>query len=152
MTNGPVGIKLKTQNGREFMKGTNGAGHVRPISGTGKVAKNRYLVAVTAADSGIPAANTATWTAAEEVTEITISVSAATGAVSANDDGVRVVFDAIDDANAKVLVDQAGGAAATVQTFWIPNNSTRTFNGMSYFTRADFVSVGDTMRVTLEAN
>ena len=132
-------------------RGTDGAAHTRTITGTGETSKNRYLSAVTNASTGVPAVNTMTWTPAENVTELTIACMSA-AELSTNDNGMLVVFDSIDDASAKLLLDDAGGAAVSTLTHLLIPGESRTFTGTSYFSRADFKSIGSaTISVVVEA-
>ena len=130
-----------------------GAAHTRPIPGTGETTKNRYRPAVTVATTGVPATNTVTWTAAENVTELTITVvETVEEASQARTRGALFVFDAVDDAAAKLLLAETGGASDDVLLHFIPIGSTRIFTGASYFTRADFKSIlTDAVTVIVEA-
>ena len=133
-------------------QGTLGSAHSRLIAGTGETTKSRYRPAVTSSSTGVPVFNTATWTSTDNVTEVTISAQNTTDEPAQSDTtGVLVVFDALNDAVAKALLDDTGSATADVQLHYIPSGGKRTFTGTSYFSRADFKAITNTCRVIVEA-
>ena len=113
--------------------GMNGVPGVRPLPGTGNTTKNRNLAGVTATHPGDDTTNTMTWTESENVRELVVYGGAS---------GFLVVFDALDAADAQALLGETGGAGVDVQYALIPAGEVRRFIGTSYFTRADFVTLG----------
>lgn len=137
--NGPSGIKIKdvVTGIRRFMGGTGDAAHVRPFPGPQAQSRNRNLVSVADATTGIPATNTVTWDPALNVTELVIH---ATMAGAGSDDAfVGVTFNATSDAAAKANLN-LGLDSATIQAEWykIPINVPTVFRFTGPVSRADF--------------
>ncbi|HFD81059.1 MAG TPA: hypothetical protein ENK05_11825 [Gammaproteobacteria bacterium] len=114
----------------KWQEGTNGSAHVRPIQGTAETTKNRNIASAQTAHPGDDSTNTATWTQAENVTEVTIDGGA---------NGTLVLFDALDGPDAKALLEETGGINLDVQYDFVPAGKTRTYTGTSWFSRVDVV-------------
>lgn len=103
---------------------------VRPLPGTGETTKNRNLVTAAPIHPGDDSTNSVTWGLDEDVQSITLSGGSS---------GLFVLFDAVDGATAKRLLEETGGAGLDVQYDFIPAGRVRTYDGVSSFSRLDVV-------------
>ena len=152
------------------IQGSYNALHVRPFPGPQTQAHNRQLLDVDQPADPTSLANVAsaresvTWTASENITEVTILVlpSAGTLAAATNLPGVEgawVVFDASSDAVAENWLIEAEFTSTDSQRYFIPVGVPRVFRFTSNITRADAITANNgagiadlTTHIVFEAN
>ncbi len=114
-------------------------------------AHNRNIALAATTHPGTDATNTATWTAAEAVTELTIdAIPTTAGAVQANDKYL-VVVNAPSAAVAKAWLEDAGTASQDVLYEVGSLQSQKVISRSAPITRVDVLPIGDTMRVIIGA-
>ena len=126
-----------------------GAAIVRNVEGTGEVTKNRNINA--AATTYAAATNSATWTSADNVTDINIVVKSATAAAIQNDEFVLVVYDVTNEAVAAGFFADTGGISSDIEYEMIPVGVPISRQFTSYLSRIDVLPLNDTMRVIVKA-
>ena len=138
-----MALKRYSKTSQEF---TDGVAHVRPFPGPQTQSRNRNLIDIAETHPGTSATNTATWTTAENVTELTILVTAdntaTTSTISPQSTWVAATFNASSDAAALANLDLTIDSATTdVQWFKIPLGVPKVFQFTAPVTRVDFASV-----------
>lgn len=123
-----------------------GAANVRPFPGPQTQSRNRNLIDIAETHPGTSATNTATWTTAENITELMILATAdntaTTSTISPQSIWVAATFNASSDAAALANLDLTIDSATTdVQWFKIPLGVPKVFQFTAPVTRADFASV-----------
>lgn len=148
-----------TEESTERWKSTTGSAHVRPLPGPQTQAHNRELAGVSAPTAETVVAtdlNTETWVAAENITEVTVTVTSGGAVVPTTEDGIWICFDATSDALASAWL-SPGSAGTDTNRYFVPVNVPRVFRFTSNITRADCIANfnGTTsidLDVVLEAN
>ena len=120
---------------------TDGAAHVTTTK-RGE-AHNRNIAAAATTHPGDDSTNTATWTAAEEVTELSIRAIEATGAASTSALGYLVVVNAPTAAIALAWLTDAGSASQDVQYEMGYYGEELIIKRTTNITRIDVLPIGD---------
>ena len=127
---------------------------VRPLPGPQTATHNRQLIDTASPADPTVVANvetareSVTWTAVENITEVTVVAIPSGGTDAAvtkltRDLGIWVTFDAPSDAVASNWLTEAVATATDTNRYYVPFGSPRTFRFTDNITRADAITAND---------
>lgn len=145
---------------------TGDAPHVRPFPGPQTVGHNRMLLDVDQPADPTSTANvdtameSATWTDAENITEVTVTTHPTAGTTLANGvDGIWIVFDVANDSIAAEWLAEAEKTSTDSHRYYVFHGQPRTFRFTSNISNAYAITANDgasatdiTSHISLEAN